>query len=171
MKLNKTMDSINIAKLYNKNIIEWIINFYNHDDTTSSKIKWEENYKKLTEIKDIFNKHVIKAIKPEKYTLKNMFINEERAYEVSFYPVKKNNHKVFIIIKKKKDRFLVKELYYEATNNVFDIRYVFDDSYITINQVDSTYYSHKKINKKDWYKLIRKFNISHLLIEKIYDSI
>ena len=45
MKLNKTMDSINIAKLYNKNIIEWIINFYNHDDTTSSKIKWEENEK------------------------------------------------------------------------------------------------------------------------------
>ena len=168
MDINKTLDYVNIIKLHNRHITEWVINFLNHDDTTSSK--WEENCKKLTEIKDIFNKHVIKTVGTEKYTFKNMSINEEGIYEVSFCPDRKN-YKMFTIIKRKKDRFLVKELHYEIAPNVFDIKYTFDDGYSTINQINYYYYSHKRINKKDWYRLIRKFNVSHLLIEKIYDSI
>lgn len=161
---------INIIKLRNRHTIEWVINFLNHDDTTSDKIEGEENYKKLTEIKDIFNKHVIKTVGPVKYTFKTMFINEEGIYEVNFGP-DKNNYKIFIIIKRKKDRISVKELFYEIAPDVFDIRYTFDDGYSVIKQINNTYYSHKRINKKDWYRLIRKFNVSHFLIEKIYNSI
>jgi len=148
MNINKTLDYVNIIKLHNRHITEWVIIY--HDDIASNK-KWEENCKKLTEIKDIFDKHVIKTIGPEKYTFKNMSINEEGIYEVSFCPeTVRKNYKMFIIIKRKKGRILVKELHYEIAPNVFDIKYTF----VTLNQINY-YYSHKKINKKDWYRLIR----------------